>query len=786
MKILAISDPRQSLDMKTQDANPPLLLSREEHMPTNDAFASTVTGSASCFGAMVSRKRALGVKLLRALCALLVASQASVCIANEDDEDTAAPTDLCSTAATEGLRDLDQLGFLLAEAQVLYKDDNLKLDAASYCSQSVALAERGEFRLSIRAASKALHLGCESKNDTWTALAMRDLAIAYSYAENHKHAAQYAHAALKLKPANPEMVFGPVRKVLGDVYLRRGRFEKAIEQYKLAEQASSARYRPLVRMSLANTYVAAGRLDEARALYDQIRDLPDAKLWPLYNRGKANLKLREGKPAEARALFETASQQAKGGDADYHRLWALDGIARSYAAEHDRTMAMRQYNEALSLAERLRSRFHSEEFKMGLFGNVQDIFDSTIALAASEGNADLARQLSERARSRALLDTMLSRADEPETATPPPPTLVQLQQALAEGQVVVEFHTLNDRVLAWVVRRDAALKLENIALSRDALRLQVDRFRSLTLPKTLKPMNLAAKSDVDNHSRAQLYQPLIAPLGLRDGEHLIIIPHGKLHYLPFQALHDGKRYLIEKHPITIVPSGEIALQLATRNNHPGWSLLAFGNPERLDLPALPWAQDEVNYISKKFPSSAPWIGKDATEAQLRRSIGRTNVLHIAAHANVDSVDPLRSKISLARSGSAERGNEIDGNLEAREIFGLRDQLKSVALVTLSACETGLGIVRRGDEALGFPRAFLGAGATGLIVSQWQVNDKSTNDLMKSFYDKMEQGESVPVALQNAQKQLLAVQPHPYYWAPFNYIGDWRLKLVAGRTPQASQ
>lgn len=758
----------------------------KEHMLTVDGTTSSTVWPTSLGHAAPRRGRAVKLSILATLCTICLL--VSICFGAEDLENGTPPADLCSTAATAGVRDLDQLGFLLAEAQVLYSQDNLKLDAVSYCSQSVALAERGEFRLSIRAASKTLHLGCASRNDTWKALAMRDLAIAYSYAENDRYAAQYANAALKLKPSNPEVVFGPVLKVLGDIYARRGQFDKAIEKYQLAEQSASARYRPLVRISLANTYVALGDLDKARALYDQIRELPDAKMWPLYQRGKANLKLKEGKPEEARTLFEAASKQAKGSDADYHRLWALDGIARSYLKEDDRAKAMQKYEEALVLAERLRSRFHSEEFKMGLFGNLQDIFDGAIALTIADGKIDLARQLSERARSRGLLDSMLSRNQEYETEITPtaaaPLVSADLQHTLAEGEVIVEFHTLDDRLIAWVLRRDAPPKLETISLSRDTLRRRIDEFRALIYPKKFNPITLASKSDVDNYSREQFYKTIIAPLALQDGEHLILIPHDKLHYLPFQALHDGKQYLIQKHPITIVPSGEVAYQLVNRPRNPGWSLLAFGNPEvppevlSLQDRSLPGAEREVNYIGKKFPPPAPFLGKDASETQLRNKIGSTNILHIAAHASVDSVDPLRSRIFLAPSGdSADRNS--DGILEAREIFGLKDQLKHVALVTLSACETGLGIVKRGDEALGFSRAFFSAGATGLIVSQWQVYDESTYQLMKSFYDEMEQGESVPIGLQKAQKHLLASQArwlHPYYWAPFNYMGDWRLKV----------
>ena len=145
-------------------------------------------------------------------------------------------------------------------------------------------------------------------------------------------------------------------------------------------------------------------------------------------------------------------------------------------------------------------------------------------------------------------------------------------------------------------------------------------------------------------------------------------------------------------------------------------------------------------------------------------------MHVAAHAEADEVDPLYSRILLANEGGQR------SFLEAREVLDMK--LPDTALVTLSACESGLGRVASGDEVLGFPRAFLSAGSGSLIASLWPVSDDATELLMSTLYGALAKGQDVQRAMQAAQIAVLR-QPklaHPFFWAPFNLIGDWRLTV----------
>jgi CHAT domain-containing protein len=131
-------------------------------------------------------------------------------------------------------------------------------------------------------------------------------------------------------------------------------------------------------------------------------------------------------------------------------------------------------------------------------------------------------------------------------------------------------------------------------------------------------------------------------------------------------------------------------------------------------------------------------------------------LHIAAHGVFRADNPMFSSIKLG-----------DSWLNLFDIFNL--QLGN-ELTVLSACETGMSAVWEGDELLGLARGFLYAGTPSLVVSLWTVNDRSTAQLMRHFYEGLQNGLSKSRALQEAMLQVKTFFPHPYYWAPFILMG----------------
>jgi CHAT domain-containing protein len=656
------------------------------------------------------------------------------------------------------LADADTLLALTSEGAVLYGQDSVKLSGYQYCSQAVALAEAGEFRQSVRAASKALHLADATRDPNLLAMAHRDLAIVYSYSGQLDKAEQFAREALRHPARDPKLVVGPVHKVIGDVRTRRGDHAGAVLSYDEALAGSSARYAPLVQASLANALIEAGDAARAREVLATIAPPKDAPLAAQLERTRARLLLAENRPAEARDLYRTLAARQAGTDADYYRLWAWDGLARSELALGDKQAAAEAAAQALGSVDRVRARFRSEEFKMGLFSDLQTVFERAVAIYSDAGDAGRAFEVSERSRSRALLDAVRGRAKIHERAATTI-DLATLQAALAPDERVLQFHSLPDRLLVWVVG-PAGIKASSVALPRAELTELVEVFRN-----SIVRGRRAAIANADKLGAA-----LIAPLGLAPGQRLVIVPHGALHYLPFQALRVDGRYLIETHPVAVAPSISIAVQLAQRTPRVNATLTAFGNPRIEDKYDLPGAEAEVNQLAQLFPRNALYMGAAATKTQFRDVAARSPLMHVAAHAEADAVDPLYSRILLANEGGKQNF------LEAHEILGL--PMEGTALVTLSACESGLGRIAQGDEVLGFTRSFLAAGSSSLIASLWPVSDDATAVLMGTLYGELAKGRDLQKAVQAGQLAVLKdpKMAHPFFWAPFNLIGNWRLTV----------
>lgn len=661
-------------------------------------------------------------------------------------------------AAQARLEDSDTLLALTSEGAILYAQDEVKLSGYQYCSQAVALAEAGKFRQSIRAASKALHLANTGNDDNLKAMANRDLAIAYSYAGQLDKAIEFAREALRHTPTKPELVYGPAHKIIGDARARRGDHAGAILSYEDALKASSPRYAPLVQASLANSLIETGEAARARELLSQIPIPREPTLLAQLDRTHARLLLAENKPAEALAAYRKLTERSYGVDSHYFQLWAWDGVARSEQALGRPVEAAQAIDHALNDVDQVRSKFRSEEIKIGLFSDLQSVFERALELHGQAGNDARAFEISERSRARALLDTVRGRADL-EASASQTLSLSTLQSNLRPNERVVEFHSLPEYLQAWVIGPDF-IKGYRVAVRRDELTELVEVFRNTVVRGRRTAIGNADK----------LGAALIEPLGLAPGQHLVFIPHGPLHYLPFQALRVSGHYLIESNPISVAPSASIAVQLAQRTPHASSTLTAFGNPRIEDKYELPGAEAEVKQLARLFPNNRLFVGEQANKTQFRQILTNTPMLHVAAHAEVDEVDPLYSRILLANE------NGRNNFLEAHEILGMR--MPKTALVTLSACESGLGRIARGDEVLGFTRSFLSAGSSSLIASLWPVSDDATAVLMGTLYGALAQGQDVQQALQAGQLAVLKdpKMAHPFFWAPFNLIGNWRLTL----------
>lgn len=172
-------------------------------------------------------------------------------------------------------------------------------------------------------------------------------------------------------------------------------------------------------------------------------------------------------------------------------------------------------------------------------------------------------------------------------------------------------------------------------------------------------------------------------------------------------------------------------------------------------------EGEAEYIAQAL-DTRPHLGQEATKTLVQERGAEYDVLHFSCHGLFDTNDPLQSGLQLA-----------DGTLTARDIMGMR---LNADLVTLSACQTGLSERRPGDELVGLTRALLYAGASSVLVTLWSVDANAALELMRDFYFRLQATDAdtaKAVALRDAMLALKETKEHPYYWAPFILVGEWR-------------
>ena len=349
-------------------------------------------------------------------------------------------------------------------------------------------------------------------------------------------------------------------------------------------------------------------------------------------------------------------------------------------------------------------------------------------------------------------------AHERENATLEAPadfSLATLQAALPPQASLVEYYSTGDRLLAAIVTRDSVKIIPITVLSRvthllHLLRFQFSKFRlgSAYTERFTQPLFRATLSHLE-----ALYAELIAPIRNRlRSPHLIFVPHGPLHFLPFHALRSDDTYLCDDFTVSYSPSATVFALCQQKPVSPKQLSLVLGIPDQ----RAPQILGEVQTVTSLLRDSELFLGAQATAQLLREKGPECGLLHVATHGVYRQDNPMFSGIKLG-----------DGYLNLYDLYQMR---LSARLVTLSGCATGMNFVDAGDELLGLQRGLFCAGATSLLLSLWDVHDQSTASLMAEFYRGFVHTGDSPASLRAAMLHLRQQNPHPYFWAPFVHVG----------------
>lgn len=514
--------------------------------------------------------------------------------------------------------------------------------------------------------------------------------------------------------------------------------------------------------------------------------------------------LELGRAAEARQGYDALLEYpyiANQGEIYWNILFDRGRIAEM---EDKPGEAVGFYTRAVDVIEQQRATINSEASKIGFVGDKQALYYSLVRALAAAGKFEKAFEYVERSKARALVDLLASKKDfavksgnereirellaaedaadrdlssqdpsldksrtrsvsvrmreglharSPELASlvsVASPSLNDIQRLISTDEALVEYYYHDTGLYAFVL---AGGELQAFRLSGDGLANDVQLAR-----KALEKPGDYSFLEPCQRLYGRLFGPIAAAV---NKPRLIVVPHGALHYFPFNVLHDGKGFLIERFSVRVLPSAGTMKFLAGAKPGKYGDILVFGNPD-LGNPQmdLVFAQREAVAVAATLQHSRMFLRKEATEANFRQYAGGFRYIHFATHGMFDAEAPLKSALLLAPDAGS------NGMLTADKLYSMQ---LDADLVTLSACETGLGAIANGDDVVGLTRGFLYAGSSSIVASLWKVDDQATSDLMSRFYRELEKTDKRE-ALRRAQLAIKNKYSHPFYWASFQLMG----------------
>jgi CHAT domain-containing protein len=652
--------------------------------------------------------------------------------------------------------------------------------AEEFFGRSLALSEQLYGPDSLQTTNALANLGIIAKETGNYAKAEREYRRALAIKEKH------------LGSQHPGLIV--LVESLGILYRDRAEYAQAEEMFQRTLRLTTGSLGPQHRFvarhlaNLGQLYWATGQWEKAFEARQQFVAIQERNL---------SLELSAGSERQKVAFFEPLLDDLEETIAFHVQHPSDDAAARDLALT---TLLQRKGRIFDALADNVgafRNRATSEDRVLldQLARVTSELATTVLSESTNKSAADRQRDIDRLTDQRERLEIELQRRSAGYLASSAPVTLAAVQNAIPLSAALIEYAVYRpfdprasfesgkrsgtSRYVVYVLGHSGGAQWKDLGPA-EAIDRAVDRMRTA--------LSDPARSDVTRRAR-ELHQLVLAPLEpmLADKAHLLISPDGPLHLVPFEALRTaGGRFVLEDHLVTYLTTGRDLLRVSAARPAPGTSAIfadpAFG-PSR-PQPAASFARlagtaGEAQRILTAMPDATVRVGAAASERELK-GLRAPQVLHIATHGffqprNAQQApveNPLlRSGLVLAGANSGESRGE-DGILTALEATNL--DLWGTKLVTLSACDTGIGVVRNGEGVYGLRRAFFLAGTETLVMSLWPVSDLVTREMMTGYYSGLKEGLGRGAALRRVQLHLLR-QPgrrHPFYWASFIQAGEW--------------
>ena len=582
----------------------------------------------------------------------------------------------------------------------------------------------------------------------------------------------------------------------GTVENAKGDEAKAIEDFQtaidLAQKGHFPRLLADAEFYLEDIYRKKGDLTKAESLAeaaaDSTQNSGDLYLLPLRLQALAQLQGSQGKYRDASQTYDRASDVLDAMIGNVRSAAGKIGLISAMSsvyAEHFALVAdhLSDTAKAFSVLERARGRVTTELLMSGKPPESPE--ELKIEKEISRLNLELAKAKS--AEQVHQIRDKVFLAEEARWVTPATGTwksqpwqttpLERIRAGLKADEIVLEYVLAQPHSYCLVIGRDSA-HIEPLA-DREAIESLV-----LAYLKTLKTKG-ASKAQA-----AGLYDALLKGIPeVSKKERITIVPDGRLHLLPFDALVDGTgRYLVSSHTITYAPSATFLYLVksapAPSSQH---ALLGIGGipyEKNVDLTKVATLRGYINSPLVDLPASKEEVlaaqaairsdndtvllGPTATKSAFERSgLDQHSIIHLAVHGVANEKHPERAALIFLNDSSS--GD--DGILEASEIVHLHT---NADLIVLSACDTAVGRLQGEEGIANLSLAFQLAGAKTVVSTLWSIDDTTALYLMKRFYAHLAEKNTVAHALTAAKKDMIRTygsQAVPYYWASFRLEGS---------------
>ncbi|MBX3290403.1 MAG: CHAT domain-containing protein [Acidobacteria bacterium] len=318
--------------------------------------------------------------------------------------------------------------------------------------------------------------------------------------------------------------------------------------------------------------------------------------------------------------------------------------------------------------------------------------------------------------------------------------------------IVSYFFTLDGRLRAFVVEHGKPVRIVKL------------RFMEKEADTLAETVGRKIREKVFFKSDGQrIYNILLRPLSLTTNE-ITIVPDKSLWKIPFHALSsDGEKYLIEEKQITYAPSVSTLVRSLKETKSERRTIRVFAN-DTYGNRTLKFANTEANKVASMFGTRAVI---NARAEDFKRAASSGDILHLSMHAELDADDPLRSFLSFRQTPTH------DGRVTVEDLLGIK--LKYGSFVFLASCDTNH--ILNGEGLVSLAWAMTGSGATSVVSSQWEANDRSTAVFAEHFYRAERHGNSLARSIQIAATAMIRDKKtgshEPYFWAPFTLLGDPR-------------